>query len=74
MSRISTPRADILPAFLFAAVPLVFLAAISLYQLFGNVPDARSAREDTKTRFLSCAPQALSPTQSRVRSAASEVI
>ncbi|HEY8033790.1 MAG TPA: CHASE3 domain-containing protein [Methylocella sp.] len=52
MSRISTPRADIVPALLFAAVPLAFLAAITFYQLFSNVPDARSAREDTKNAFL----------------------
>jgi signal transduction histidine kinase/ActR/RegA family two-component response regulator len=52
MSRISTARADIAPALLFAAVPLAFLAAITFYQLFSNVPDARSAREDTKNAFL----------------------
>jgi signal transduction histidine kinase/FixJ family two-component response regulator len=52
MSRISTPRADIVPALLFAAVPLAFLAAITFYQLFSIVPDARSAREDTKNAFL----------------------
>jgi signal transduction histidine kinase/CHASE3 domain sensor protein/ActR/RegA family two-component response regulator len=52
MPRISTTRADIAPAFLFAAVPLAFLAMIAFYQLFSNVPDARFAREDTKKTFL----------------------
>jgi CHASE3 domain sensor protein len=52
MPRISTSRADIAPALLFAAVPLAFLAAIAFYQLFSNVPGARSAREDTKKTFL----------------------
>ncbi len=52
MERISTPRADILPAILIAAVPLVFLAAISLYQVFGNVPAARSVHEKILNSFF----------------------
>jgi CHASE3 domain sensor protein len=35
-----------------AAVPLALLAAIGLYQIFGNIPAARSAREDTKNAFF----------------------
>ena len=52
MQRISITRANIASAFLFAAVPLAFLAAITSYQLFKNVSDARLAREDTKQTFL----------------------
>jgi CHASE3 domain sensor protein len=52
MQRISITRANIASALLFAAVPLAFLAAITSYQLFKNVPDARLAREDTKQTFL----------------------
>jgi signal transduction histidine kinase/FixJ family two-component response regulator len=52
MPRSSETRADIVSALLFAAVPLGFLVAITLYQLFGNVPAARLAREDTKSAFL----------------------
>jgi CHASE3 domain len=52
MPRILITRANIASAFLFAAVPLAFLAAITSYQLFKNVPDARLAREDTKQTFL----------------------
>jgi signal transduction histidine kinase/ActR/RegA family two-component response regulator len=52
MQRISTPRADILPAFLIAAVPLVFLAAISLYQVFGNIPAARSVHKNIENSFF----------------------
>jgi len=36
--------------FLFALIPLGFLAAISLFQLFHNVPEAKSARSDTLRR------------------------
>jgi CHASE3 domain sensor protein len=52
MQRISTNRAAIAPAFILAAVPLALLAAIGLYQIFGNIPAARSAREDTKNAFF----------------------
>ena len=52
MQRISTPRADILPAFLIAAVPLAFLAAISFYQVFVNVPAARSVHEKILNSFF----------------------
>ncbi len=52
MQRISISRADFAPALLFALVPLAFLAAITFYQFFKNVPDARLAREDTKKTFL----------------------
>ena len=39
MQRISIARANIASAFLFAAVPLAFLAATTSYRLFKNVPD-----------------------------------
>ena len=52
MQRISTPRADILPAILIAAVPLAFLAAISLYQVFVNVPTARSVHQKILNSFF----------------------
>jgi CHASE3 domain sensor protein len=52
MQRISTPRADILPAILIAVVPLAFLAAISLYQVFGNTTDARLVHEKILNSFF----------------------
>jgi signal transduction histidine kinase/FixJ family two-component response regulator len=52
MQRISFPRADILPAILIAAVPLAFLAAISLYQVFGNATAARSVHEKILNSFF----------------------
>ena len=51
MRRSSTASAAFAPALLFAAVPLAFLAAITLYQLFVNLPEARWAREATKNAF-----------------------
>ena len=52
MQRVSTTRADIGPALLFAAVPLAFLAIISFYQVFVNLPAARLAREEIKNSFF----------------------
>ena len=52
MQRISSPRADMLPAFLVAAVPLAFLAAISFYQVLGNVPAQRSVHEKIQNSFF----------------------
>ena len=52
MQRISILRADILPAILIAAVPLAFLAVISLYQVFGNATDARSVHEKILNSFF----------------------
>ena len=52
MQRVSTSRADIGPALLFAAVPLAFLAIISFYQIFMNLPAARLAREEIKNSFF----------------------
>lgn len=48
----SSSRAYGTSAILFAAVPLGFLVAITLYQLLDNVPQARLAREETKKAFL----------------------
>ena len=52
MQRISPPRADILPAILIAAVPLAFLAAISLYQIFGNASAAQAVHEKILNSFF----------------------
>ena len=52
MQRISTPRADVLPAVFIAAVPLAFLAAISFYQVFGNVPAQRSVHQKIQHSFF----------------------
>lgn len=52
MQRVSTSRADIGPALLFAAIPLAFLAIISFYLIFMNLPAARSAREEIKNSFF----------------------
>ncbi|MGA9486585.1 MAG: hypothetical protein WBV25_05865 [Methylocella sp.] len=52
MQRISSPRADMLPAFLVAAVPLAFLAAISFYQVLGNVPAQRLVHEKIQNSFF----------------------
>lgn len=51
MQRISTPRADLGPAVLFAAVPLAFLSAISFYQIFYNLPAAELARDNIRNSF-----------------------
>jgi signal transduction histidine kinase/ActR/RegA family two-component response regulator len=52
MQRISTPRADILPAVLIAVLPLAFLAAIAFYQFFGNVPAQRSVHQSILNSFF----------------------
>jgi len=52
MQRMSTARADTIPAIIFGFILFAVLAAIASYQLFGNVPDARSARGDVKRTFL----------------------
>jgi CHASE3 domain sensor protein len=40
-----------IPAFIFAGIPLIFIAAIVVFQLAKNVPDARSARANTVLSF-----------------------
>jgi signal transduction histidine kinase/ActR/RegA family two-component response regulator len=52
MQRISTNRAAIVPAYVLAAVPLAFLAAIGLYHIFSNIPAASSARENIARAFF----------------------
>ncbi len=44
-------RTKLLPALLFAAIPLAFLAGIAIYQLGEAVPAARHAREDRAQSF-----------------------
>jgi signal transduction histidine kinase/ActR/RegA family two-component response regulator len=44
-------RPQIIPALLFALVPLCFIAGVSLFQLAANVPEARVARENTLQSF-----------------------
>ncbi len=44
-------RYQILPALLFAGIPLIFIAGIVVFQLAKNVPDARSARANTLISF-----------------------
>lgn len=44
-------RAAIIPALLFAAVPLLFIIGVVAFQMAKNVPDARMARADTLTSF-----------------------
>ncbi len=46
-------RAQLLPAILFAAVPIAFLIAIAAYQFGIAQPDARRAREETIASFRS---------------------
>ncbi len=46
-----TTGLEIIPALLFAAVPLVFIAGIVWFQLAKNVPDARAARANTVLSF-----------------------
>jgi len=41
----------VIPAVLFAGVPLVFIAGIVVFQLAKNVPDARTARANTVLSF-----------------------
>ena len=41
----------LIPALLFAGVPLVFIAGIVVFQLVKNVPDARTARANTVLSF-----------------------
>lgn len=52
MQRISTPRADIGPALLFAAVPLAFIALITIYQIFVIIPAAKSLHEKVQNSFF----------------------
>jgi signal transduction histidine kinase/CheY-like chemotaxis protein len=42
---------EISPAILFATIPLIFLASVTLYQLFINAPDAADARALTLQSF-----------------------
>jgi signal transduction histidine kinase/ActR/RegA family two-component response regulator len=44
-------RSEIIPALLFAAVPLLFIAGIVAFQLLKNVPDARRAQKNTVATF-----------------------
>lgn len=41
----------IIPALLFAGVPLIFIAGVAVFQLAKNVPDARIARANTVLSF-----------------------
>jgi len=44
-------RTQIIPALLFAGIPLIFIAGIVAFQMGKNVPDARTARADTLSSF-----------------------
>ena len=44
-------RARLLPALLFAAIPLAFLVAIALYRFLDAAPEARRARAETVASF-----------------------
>jgi CHASE3 domain sensor protein len=44
-------RSEIIPALLFAAVPLLFIAGVVGFQLTKNVPEARIARANTIAGF-----------------------
>ena len=50
MSRVGNAR-FLIPTLLFAGIPLVFIAAIVVFQLMKNVPDARRARVNTVLSF-----------------------
>ena len=51
MSRRLTVRSEVMLALLFGAVPLIFIAAVVVFQLAVNVPDARQARAETVMSF-----------------------
>lgn len=46
-------RANLLPALLFAAVPLVFLVALALFRFTSAEPEAQQARAETIASFES---------------------
>jgi len=50
VSRVGNAR-FLIPTLLFAGIPLVFIAAIVVFQLMKNVPDARRARVNTVLSF-----------------------
>jgi len=50
VSRVGNAR-FLIPTLLFAGIPLVFIAAIVVFQLTKNVPDARRARANTVLSF-----------------------
>ncbi|HUI22430.1 MAG TPA: CHASE3 domain-containing protein [Methylocella sp.] len=52
MKRISTTRGDMIPAVILGLIPLAVLAGVACYQLFSNVPDAISARDDVRKTFV----------------------
>jgi signal transduction histidine kinase/CHASE3 domain sensor protein/ActR/RegA family two-component response regulator len=51
MVRPQNTRREIIPALLFAAVPLLFIAGVVVFQLAINVPNDRVARADTVLSF-----------------------
>ncbi|HTQ34282.1 MAG TPA: CHASE3 domain-containing protein, partial [Stellaceae bacterium] len=51
MLRRLTVRSEVVLALLFGAVPLIFIAAVVVFQLAINVPDARRARVETVKSF-----------------------
>jgi signal transduction histidine kinase/ActR/RegA family two-component response regulator len=51
MTRRPITRLEIIPALLFAAIPLLFIAGIVGFQFAKNVPDARTARANTLLSF-----------------------
>jgi len=51
MTRRWNLRSKVVPALLFSAVPLIFIAGVVAFQLAKNVPDARRARADTVLSF-----------------------
>ncbi len=51
MTTRRNPRYQILPALLFAGIPLTFIAGLVVFQLAKNVPDARVARANTLLSF-----------------------
>jgi len=44
-------RAQLLPALLFAAIPLAFLVAVALYRFVDAAPEARRTRAETVASF-----------------------
>lgn len=51
MKRRLSGRSEVLSALLLASIPLAFLTAVGLFQLLHNVPEAKSARDETLRRF-----------------------
>jgi CHASE3 domain sensor protein len=51
MTKRRSIRPEIIPAFLFAGIPLLFIAGVVAVQLARNVPDSRIARANTILSF-----------------------